>query len=145
MTRPVTVSLAARLAAPKSPTLPPRGVGGSAADRPPNPGRPRAGSPLPGGGGEAAAEVEGATHAGPSPRRALPRRRLDSPAFESRTIRLPRPRHLHRRARRWFGWRPVDRFGAWVREAGLLVLGVVGVGVWAVSLAGTAVLVGGAS
>jgi hypothetical protein len=65
--------------------------------------------------------------------------------FESRTIRLPRKRHLHRRARSWFGWRPVDRLGAWVREVGLLVLGLLGVLVWVGSLCGTAVLVGGAS
>ncbi len=70
-------------------------------------------------------------------------------AVGSAAGRLPRagrPRALRRRHRATpLPWRLVDRFGAWVREVGLLVLGLVGVVVWAVSLAGTAVLVGGAS
>ena len=147
MTRP-NILLAAWLdyVAPEPPALSPRGVVGSAADRSPRAGRPRADSPVPGGTGDAAAEVEGAHPSGIRPRRAIPRRRqVASPAFEYRTVRLPRRRHLHRRARRWFGWHPVDRLGAWVREFGLLALGLAAVTVWAVSLAGTAVLVGGAS
>jgi hypothetical protein len=54
--------------------------------------------------------------------------------------RRPRRRHVQTP----LAWRLVDRFGAWVREVGLLVLGVVGVLLWSVSLAGTALLVGGA-
>lgn len=108
------VSLAARLAPPKPPAHLPHSAAGSAADRyRPVSGRPRT-TPA-----------------------------VVSAAYESRTIRLPRRRHLHRRARRWLGWRPVDRLGAWVRECGLLALGLVGVVVWVVSLVGSAVLVGG--
>lgn len=136
------VSLAARLAAPKPPASPPRGAVGSAADRYPRVGRPRADSPLSVGRGEAAAEVEGAGLS----IRAIPRRRqLHDEAYEFRTVRLPRPRHLHRRARRWASWHPVDRLGAWVHDVGLFVLALVAVSVWAGSLVGTAVLVGGAS
>jgi hypothetical protein len=130
-------------AAPEPHAVIPHSGVGSVAGRSAPAGRPRAGSPGPGGTGDAAAEVEGAIPTpGPYPRRAIPRRRLE-PSFEYRTIRLPKRRHLHRRARRWVGWHPVDRLGAWVREFGLLALGVVGVTVWAVSLAGVALLVPG--
>jgi len=137
------ISLEARLSQTYGGAAPP--AVGCAAGQLPRAGRPRPDSPVRrGAGDDAAAEVEGAHPSGIAPRRAIPRRRqVASPAFEYRTVRLPRKRHLHRRARRWFGWHPVDRIGAWVREFGLLALGLAAVTVWAVSLAGVALLVPG--
>jgi hypothetical protein len=54
---------------------------------------------------------------------------------------IPRRRHL---AEPWY-WHAVDRLGRLVREHGMAGLGVVGAGVWAVSLVGVAVTVGGAA
>jgi hypothetical protein len=65
-------------------------------------------------------------------------------ADRSRASRGPYGRPRRRHVQTPLAWRLVDRFGAWVREVGLLVLGVLGVVVWSVSLVGSAVLVGGA-
>lgn len=110
MTRPVTVDLAARLAAYQTPTS-----ARSAAAR----------------------RADVGSSAGPG--RLLRARAGDRP-------RLPRVHPGPARPRRvpW-RWRAVDGLGAWVREFGLLGLGLAAVTVWAALLAVASTLVGGAS